>query len=78
LKGFQNGLNAIFFYVATNLLQWFDVFYPQKDKVHWTIEVASLSEKISWWAKLSKNLFEEEGEACTMDGRRRLKPSGPN
>jgi hypothetical protein len=21
---------------GTNLLQWFDVFYPQKDKVHWT------------------------------------------
>jgi hypothetical protein len=21
---------------GTNLLQWFDVLYPQKDKVHWT------------------------------------------
>jgi hypothetical protein len=21
---------------STNLLQWFDVLYPQKDKVHWT------------------------------------------
>jgi hypothetical protein len=25
-----------------NLLQWFDVLYPQKDKTHWTIEVANL------------------------------------
>jgi len=24
---------------ATNLLQWFDVLYPQKDKVFWTMKV---------------------------------------
>jgi hypothetical protein len=33
--------------VATNLLQWFDVFYPQRDKVHWTTKVVNLWEKIS-------------------------------
>jgi hypothetical protein len=31
--------------VATNLLQWFDVFYPQKEKAKCTIEVANLWEK---------------------------------
>jgi hypothetical protein len=40
---------------TTNLLQWFDVLYPQKDKVHWTMEVVRLWEEISWWAKFSKN-----------------------
>jgi hypothetical protein len=34
--------------LATNLLQWFNVPYPQKDKVHWTTKVVSLWEKISW------------------------------
>jgi hypothetical protein len=37
-----------------NLWQWFDVLYQQKDKVHWSIEVASLWETISWWAKFSR------------------------
>jgi hypothetical protein len=37
------------------LLQWFDVLYPQKKKVHWITKVVSLWEKISWWAKISKN-----------------------
>ncbi len=41
--------------VTTNLLQWFNVLYPQKDKVHWTMEVASLWAKNSWWAKFLKN-----------------------
>jgi transposase-like protein len=42
------------------LLQWFDVLYPQKDKVHWTMKVASLWEKNSWWAKISKNWFKKK------------------
>ncbi len=36
--------------LATNLLQWFDVFYPQND----------LWEKISWWAKFSKNWLKKK------------------
>jgi len=60
------------FDAAINLLQWCD------DKVHWTINVASLWDKISWWAKFLKKLFEEKGKISTMDGRRCLKPFGPN
>jgi len=33
--------------LATNLLQWFDVVYSQKDKVHSTIEVANSWESFS-------------------------------
>jgi hypothetical protein len=28
--------------------------------------------------QIPEELVEEEGEACTMNGRRRLKPFGPN
>jgi hypothetical protein len=28
--------------LITNLLQWFDVIYPQKEKVHWTKKVVNL------------------------------------
>jgi hypothetical protein len=45
---------------GTNLLQWFDGLYPQKVKVHWTIEVVSLWEKISWWAKFLKNWLKKK------------------
>jgi hypothetical protein len=38
----------------------FDVLYSQKDKVQWTTEVASLWEKISWWAKFLKNWLKKK------------------
>jgi hypothetical protein len=47
---------------ATNLLQWFDVFYSQKDKVHWTMEVANLWEKFLWWAKFSTNWLKKNAK----------------
>jgi hypothetical protein len=37
-----------------NLLQWFEVHYPQKDKAHCTIKVVDLWNKVSWWAKFTK------------------------
>ncbi len=39
---------------TVNLLQWFEVHYPQKNKVHWIIEVVDLWDKVSWWAKFTK------------------------
>jgi hypothetical protein len=33
-RSFWNGLNAKFWISTINLLQWFDVFYPQKDTIH--------------------------------------------
>jgi hypothetical protein len=45
---------------TTNLLQWFDIHYPQKDKVHWTTKVASLWGKNSWWAKFSNNWLKKK------------------
>jgi uncharacterized protein YhfF len=56
--------------VVTNLLQWFDVFYPQKEKAKCTIEVANLWEKNFIVGQIFKKLVEEEGEICTMDGKR--------
>ncbi len=56
-EGFSKWFECKLPYVATNLLQW---FYPQEDKVHWTMEVASLWEKISWWAKFSKNFSKKK------------------
>jgi hypothetical protein len=45
---------------TTNLLQWFDVLYPPKDKVYWTTKMASLWEKILWLAKFSKNWLKKK------------------
>ncbi len=52
---------------VTNLLQWFDVFYRQKNKAHWTTEVVSLWEKISWWAKFLKNFLKKVRQAPWME-----------
>jgi hypothetical protein len=41
------------------LLQWYDVLYPQKDKVHSTTKVVDLWEKNSWGAKFSKKNFKK-------------------
>jgi hypothetical protein len=54
-KGFLEWFECKISNLVRNLLQSFDVFYPQKDKLFWTMEVASLWEKIAWWAKFSKN-----------------------
>jgi hypothetical protein len=54
-KGFLKWFECKILDVATNLLQWFDVLYAQKNKVHWTTKVANLWEIFSWWAKFSKN-----------------------
>jgi len=40
-KGFVKWFQCKISDLATNLLQWFNVLYPQKDKVHWTIGVAN-------------------------------------
>ncbi len=45
-EGFSKWLECKILDLATNLLQWFDVFYPQKDKVHQNTKVVSLWEKI--------------------------------
>jgi hypothetical protein len=49
------------------LLQWCDVFYPQKDKPHWTTKVVGLWEKNSWWTKFSKNLSKKAKLAPWME-----------
>ncbi len=54
-KGFLEWFECKNSNATTNLLQWFDVFYPQNDRAHWTMEVANLWEKISWWAKFLKH-----------------------
>jgi hypothetical protein len=59
-------------------LQWFDVLYPQKDKVFWIIEVVNSWEKIFMVGQIFKKLVKEKGEAYTMDGRRCSKPFSPN
>jgi hypothetical protein len=38
-------------------MQWFEVFYPQKDKAHWTMEVMKLWDQVAWWAKFNKNVL---------------------
>jgi hypothetical protein len=46
-KGFSEWFKCKISYVITNLLQWCEVLYPQKDKVYWTMKVADLWDKIS-------------------------------
>jgi hypothetical protein len=36
------------------------VFYRQKNKAHWTMEVANLWEKISWWTKFLKKISKKK------------------
>jgi hypothetical protein len=54
-EGFLEWFESKILNLTTNLLQWFDVLYTQKDKMFWTMKVASLWEKNSWRAKFSKN-----------------------
>jgi hypothetical protein len=35
-------------------MQWFAIFYPQKDKAHWIVEVMDSWDKLAWWAKFNK------------------------
>jgi hypothetical protein len=60
LDGFCNTPTFKILNATTNFLQWFDVLYPQKDKVHWTKEVMNLWEKNSWWVKFSKNWLKKK------------------
>ncbi len=53
-KRFSKWFKCEVLYVILNLLQWFEVFYAQNDKVHWTMEVVDLWDKISWWVKFSE------------------------
>jgi hypothetical protein len=64
--------------IVTNLLQWFDVFYQQKNKAHWTMEGGELVGENFMVGQIFEDFFEEEGEINTMDGRRHSKPSSPN
>jgi hypothetical protein len=61
-----------------NLMQWFEIFYSQKDKAHWTMEVMELWDKVAWQAKFSKNISKKEGVVGTVDGKRGSKPFFPN
>jgi hypothetical protein len=45
-------------YVVFNWIQWLEVFYPQKGfKVHWTMEMMELSNKVVEWAKFTQIVF---------------------
>ncbi len=41
-EGFPKWFECKILNLITNLLQWFDVIYPQKEKVHWTKKVVNL------------------------------------
>jgi hypothetical protein len=43
------------------------ILYPQKDKAHWIMEVTNLWDKISWWAKFSKNFLKKAGPKPWME-----------
>jgi len=60
-EGFSEWFECKIYDLATNLLQWFDVVYLQKDKA-WTTKVANLWEKISWWVKFSKNRLKKKAK----------------
>ncbi len=59
---------------ATNLLQWFNVLHPQKDKVHWSTKMVNLWEKISWSIKFSKNWLKKKARLTpwTVEGAQNL------
>lgn len=43
-----------------NWIQWLEVFYPQKGfKVHWTMEMMELSNKVVEWAKFTQIVFKK-------------------
>jgi hypothetical protein len=44
--------------MTSNLMQWFDTFYPPNDKANWIVEVVELWDKVTWWAKFNKNFLE--------------------
>jgi hypothetical protein len=50
-----------------NLMQWFENFYSQKDKAHWTMEVMELWDKVAWHAKFCKKISKKKGVVGTMD-----------
>jgi hypothetical protein len=44
--------------VVFNWIQRFEFFYPQKGlKVHWTVEMMELSNKVVEWAKFTQNFL---------------------
>ncbi len=51
-----------------NLMQWFDVFYPIKNKEKWIMEVVELWDKVTWHGPNLMNFFEEKGTINNMDG----------
>jgi hypothetical protein len=59
-KGFLEWFECKILDLGTNLLQWFDVLYPQKDKVHSTTKLASLWEKISQSSQNFEKLVEKK------------------
>jgi hypothetical protein len=44
---------------TSNLMQWFDVFYPTKDRANWTMEVVELWDNVTWWAKFNNNFWKK-------------------
>jgi hypothetical protein len=44
---------------TSNLMQWFDVFYPTKDGANWTMEVVELWDNVTWWPKFNNNFLKK-------------------
>jgi hypothetical protein len=43
--------------MTSNLMQWFNIFYPTNDKANWIVEVVELWDKVTWWAKFNNNIL---------------------
>jgi hypothetical protein len=64
--------------LATNLLQWFEVLYPQKGQGALDHEGGELVGKKFMMGQIFEELVKKKGKACTMDGRKCSKPYSPN
>jgi hypothetical protein len=56
-------------------MQWFDVFYPTKDRANWTMEMVKLWDNVTWWANINNNFLKKRH---SMDGGKGSKCSFPN
>jgi hypothetical protein len=64
--------------LATNLLQWFDVFLSRKGQGVMDHEGGELVGIFFMMGQILEELVKEKGKACTMDGRKCSKPFSPN
>ncbi len=44
----------------SNLIQWFDIFYPTKDMENKIMEMVELWNKVTWRAKFNKNFLKKK------------------